>query len=350
MKRIMLLMILSLILAGSGSAQLTVKNSDDRVVMYIDENANMTLGSAHETGDLNTDNIVISDGLTFAPAQAEAGRVLKTNDNGEAFWGLENQRLRMGGEGANIEITDGMGNTVNSVTLPPIPSLWQLSGTQGDLSLIPSDLSYRVGIGTSDVNADLDIVSDGYATIRLEGKTGYDEVAMFRAGNGNTRFHASGAMVFFVDNDNNSGGGGQFTIFAHDNEIYGDTATRLFWVGHGDPQWTRYLSLGNGAHCTAGGAWVDGSSREYKKNISPLSLKAAHKTLSQLRPVTFNYKTVSDPDQYVGFIAEDVPELVATHDRKSMSPMDVVGVLTRVVQDQEKRIQQLESLLTQYTQ
>jgi hypothetical protein len=43
----------------------------------------------------------------------------------------------------------------------------------------------------------------------------------------------------------------------------------------------------------------------------------------------------------VGFIAEDVPELVATKDKKGMSSMDVVAVLTKVVQDQQKTIAEL---------
>jgi hypothetical protein len=37
-----------------------------------------------------------------------------------------------------------------------------------------------------------------------------------------------------------------------------------------------------------------------------------------------------------------VPELVATQDRKSLSPMDIVAVLTKVTQDQQKRIEKLE--------
>jgi hypothetical protein len=43
----------------------------------------------------------------------------------------------------------------------------------------------------------------------------------------------------------------------------------------------------------------------------------------------------------VGFIAEDVPDLVATEDRKGMSAMDVVAVLTKVVQDQQQTIEEL---------
>jgi hypothetical protein len=57
--------------------------------------------------------------------------------------------------------------------------------------------------------------------------------------------------------------------------------------------------------------------------------------LSELTPSKFNYKVDKD-DEYLGFIAEDVPDLVATKDRKGMSPMDIVAVLTKVVQKQQE--------------
>ncbi len=44
----------------------------------------------------------------------------------------------------------------------------------------------------------------------------------------------------------------------------------------------------------------------------------------------------------MGFIAEDVPELVANKDRKGLSPMDIVAVLTKVVQRQQKDIEELK--------
>jgi hypothetical protein len=53
----------------------------------------------------------------------------------------------------------------------------------------------------------------------------------------------------------------------------------------------------------------------------------------------------------VGFIAEDVPELVARKDRKSLSPMDIVAVLTKVVQEQKQSLDEksktLESVLAE---
>ena len=66
--------------------------------------------------------------------------------------------------------------------------------------------------------------------------------------------------------------------------------------------------------------------------------------LLQLEPVTFSYRNDSDED-HVGFIAEDVPTLVATGDRKGLSAMDIVAVLTRVVQQQQRQIEELESRL-----
>ena len=101
---------------------------------------------------------------------------------------------------------------------------------------------------------------------------------------------------------------------------------------------THLLHLTGGAYCD-GTTWEDSSSRQYKENISNLTLEEAKNALEGLNPVKFNYKTKKD-EEYCGFIAEDVPALVATKDREGMSPMDVVAVLTKVLQDQQKMIQE----------
>lgn len=78
-----------------------------------------------------------------------------------------------------------------------------------------------------------------------------------------------------------------------------------------------------------------GSSRERKEHISELSLDEARRALGGLNPVRFHYK--QDAEEQLGFIAEDVPDLVATRGRKSVVPMDFVAVLTRVLQEHERR-------------
>ena len=100
----------------------------------------------------------------------------------------------------------------------------------------------------------------------------------------------------------------------------------------------------NGAHLTAGGVWTDGSSREFKENIVPLTAADADAALKALSPVQYNYK-VDKNERHVGFIAEDVPELVATQDRKSLSPMDIVAVLTKVVQEKSQIVEEQQKTL-----
>ncbi len=100
------------------------------------------------------------------------------------------------------------------------------------------------------------------------------------------------------------------------------------------------MTMASGATCTAGGTWQNYSTRESKENIDNLSAEEAMNTLEELVPVKFNYK-VDKEEKHVGFIAEDVPDLVATKDRKGMSPMDVVAVLTKVVKEQQKTINEL---------
>jgi len=50
-------------------------------------------------------------------------------------------------------------------------------------------------------------------------------------------------------------------------------------------------------------------------------------------------------DLHVGFIAEDVPEFVATSDRNGLESMDIVAVLTKVVQEQQKAMQEQQEAM-----
>jgi len=115
-------------------------------------------------------------------------------------------------------------------------------------------------------------------------------------------------------------------------------------VGIGESRPAYPLHMASGARVTAGGVWTNSSSFANKQNIESLTLEDALAALSQLEPVQFNYK--NNPNEgHVGFIAEDVPDLVATADRTGLSPMDIVAVLTRVVQMQQSRIDELEMRL-----
>ena len=95
------------------------------------------------------------------------------------------------------------------------------------------------------------------------------------------------------------------------------------------------ITMADGGSYT--GTWNNACSRKLKENIRPLTIEDAEVALAELKPVRYVYKK-SPEDERVGFIAEDVPELVAMPERKNISTLDIVAVLTRVVQEQEKDI------------
>jgi hypothetical protein len=71
--------------------------------------------------------------------------------------------------------------------------------------------------------------------------------------------------------------------------------------------------------------------------VTPPGRRAAGR---RLVPVEYA-SALASGERHVGFVAEDVPDPVATPDRRSVSPMDVVAVLTRVVQAQPQAIAEL---------
>ena len=109
------------------------------------------------------------------------------------------------------------------------------------------------------------------------------------------------------------------------------------------------LEFANGAHLTTGGVWTNASSRKLKNNITDISAEVALNTIKALKPVTFTYK-IEPTESYAGFIAEDVPEIVATNDGKSLAAMDFVAVLTKLVQEQQKAIENLQRRVEQLEQ
>ncbi|UCH96984.1 MAG: tail fiber domain-containing protein [Candidatus Aminicenantes bacterium] len=106
------------------------------------------------------------------------------------------------------------------------------------------------------------------------------------------------------------------------------------------------LHIANGAYCSKNGKWLDASSIRFKENIRSLTTNEAVDTLDQLRPVRFNYK-VDKTEECLGFIAEEVPQLVASKGRKGLSPMDITAVLTRVLQEQQKMVREQQETIMQ---
>jgi hypothetical protein len=95
----------------------------------------------------------------------------------------------------------------------------------------------------------------------------------------------------------------------------------------------------------ATGALTQASSIALKENIAELSGQEAMAALQGLSAIKYNYKADSQKEQRIGFIAEDVPELVASTERDRLSPMDLIAVLTKAVQEQQKTIAELSTAM-----
>jgi hypothetical protein len=93
------------------------------------------------------------------------------------------------------------------------------------------------------------------------------------------------------------------------------------------------------------GTWNPASSRALKENIKNLTIDEATKALDGLNPVKFNYKTHKD-EARVGFIAEDVPELVAMNGRKNLGTVDIIAVLTKVLKVQQETIREQQRIIS----
>jgi hypothetical protein len=94
------------------------------------------------------------------------------------------------------------------------------------------------------------------------------------------------------------------------------------------------------------GTWNPASSRELKENIMDLTADEAMDALGGLNPVKYNYKADKEEPR-VGFIAEDVPTLVAMNGRKTLGTVDIVAVLTKVLQQQQQTIAEQQKTLAE---
>jgi hypothetical protein len=125
------------------------------------------------------------------------------------------------------------------------------------------------------------------------------------------------------------------TTSDHDVRFLRDSVNQMDLIGNSDI----VMQDGGGYN----GTWNPSSSRELKENIKDLTVDDAMKALGGLNPVTYNYKEDKE-EARVGFIAEDVPELVAMNGRKTLGTVDIVSVLTRVVQEQQKFIREQQKI------
>ena len=189
-------------------------------------------------------------------------------------------------------------------------------------SEVTADTNFTVGnaLGGPALNISYNGSSIGRSAAALSVPTDASAVAP----NPSLRFFTANTQRMIIDNEGFIGLGGSTNPASPIEYVNGATVARL----------------------TIAGVWQDASSRTAKENITDLSTDEAFCALNELKPVKYNY-IVAPEDPKVGFIAEDVPDLVAVPDRNGLSALDIVGVLTKVVQQQQTTIEQLNERLDQ---
>lgn len=205
----------------------------------------------------------------------------------------------------------------------------------------------KVGIGTDAPDSTLHVRGGAEPVVKIQSNVDGSISARLALRQGNER----GADLYFDGRDGDSSSPEAFVIatngtagsdaIAADVRLVVELGTGHVGLGRRDPGYPLHLS--GGAYCT-GTAWTNASSRALKSDIAPLDAGAARTAIAALDPVTFRYRE-GDGHVRVGFVAEDVPELVAETDRKGLSPMDILAVVTRVVQEQQAEIERLRGRL-----
>jgi hypothetical protein len=258
--------------------------------------------------------------------------------------GFTAQTWDIGANEANFFVRDLTGGSRLSFRIRPGAPTSSIdiaaSGNVGIGTASPEQKLHVFGTSTSDVLMGLGEDPDGSTGTQSAMNIGYGGGSFGRgagfynvrpdtnavAPNPSLRFMTSNVVRILLDNEGFIG--------------LGDTAS----TGANPTSPIQYTNGATTARLTTGGVWQDSSSRKAKEHIESLSADDARKALDELTPVTYNYKTVPN-DPKVGFIAEDVPELVATPEREGLSALDIVAVVTKVVQEQQKTIDALNQRL-----
>lgn len=122
-------------------------------------------------------------------------------------------------------------------------------------------------------------------------------------------------------------------------------------VGIANSAPTHLLQVGNGGAVCNGTTWIDGSSRDYKKEIKDLSkedLESLMTILDEVNLVSYLYKQDNEATpKRIGMIAEEMPDILSSEDRKGMELGRHVGFLMGVVKALHIQNEEMESELEQ---
>jgi hypothetical protein len=226
------------------------------------------------------------------------------------------------------------------------PQTWDVAGNETNFFVRDatngSQLPFKIKPGAdhnslvidSDNDIGIGILSPSYPVHLLTNSSTNAEILAERSSGAKAQFGAAASLAYI----------GARTDHEVRFQVNSDWRLRLNPTSNSKVLEVR-LGAGGGAY-SDGTDWFPSSSREVKENINSLTDAEALRALNDLNPVRYNYK-INKKEERVGFIAEDVPELVAVNGRKHLNAMDIVAVLTKVVQQQQQSLREQQQVISE---
>lgn len=251
------------------------------------------------------------------------------------------------GSGNGFSVRDATGNTTPLTIQPAAPdnSLFiTLSGQVGLGTSLPTAQLHAVtsALSGSESLARFQISDDPIGRLDLNNATASDGLLIPRVQGRSGSSNAALIMEGLITNDT---GSNPVIVYNATRAAGGAVANRPLVVYRNNN--TARVTVAANGNVTAT-AFINASSRSLKDQIVDLSSEKAAQAFEQLTPVEFIYKDDATAEKRVGFIAEDVPDLIAEPERKSVPVMDVVALVTRVVKDQQKTIDLQTKVIEEY--
>ena len=199
----------------------------------------------------------------------------------------------------------------------------------------------RIGIGNADPFYSLDVtgkravgrfITTGHvvgSTIELRNDTPYAENL------GNINFYSvnrlHGQIVYGASND-------CMTFQTAQAERLRIDSQGRVGIGTNDPAYP--LHLASGAHCTVGGAWVNGSDQNRKENFERVDGRAVLEQVARLRITRWNYRAEDEAVRHLGPTAQDFKAAFAVGESDTaIATVDADGVALAAIQGLNQKVE-----------